>query len=191
MSHTGGPHFYYDETYFECSDIVTSLRKLGENGKHLSIKHYRKTYGKPFLPPIWALAEETSFGQLSRLYSNLERPYRKSIASQFGLDESICTSWFRSLATLRNICAHHGRLWNAELFVDRPKKAKAYKADLYNNVSLYSRVVIIRVLMSNIDSYGMHAWLPKLKQLINNRPTKIHLNQMGFPEDWETRSIWM
>jgi len=106
MGAHGGPHFYYDEAFFESKDAVTSMRQLGERGKHLSITHYKAEYQEPHLPAIWCLTEASTFGQLSKLYADLERQYRKEIARGFGFDEKICVSWFKSIATLRNKCAH-------------------------------------------------------------------------------------
>ncbi len=67
MGSHGGPHFYYDEAFFESKDAVTSMRQLGERGKHLSITHYKKEYHEPHLPAIWCLTEASTFGQLSKI----------------------------------------------------------------------------------------------------------------------------
>lgn len=190
MGAHGGPHFYYDETFFESKDAVTSMRQLGERGKHLSITHYKTEYGEPYLPAIWCLTEASTFGQLSKLYADLELQYRKEIAKGFGFDEIICVSWFKSIATIRNICAHHGRLWNAELLVNMPMKAKAYASDLQDNKRCYARLAVLGALLKNINSNGGHGWIPHLVKLIDDRPTSVSLTAMGFPSDWKTRALW-
>lgn len=50
MGLEGGPHFYYKEEYFHKKDAVTRIRGMAENGKHLSIKHYKAEYSYPYLP---------------------------------------------------------------------------------------------------------------------------------------------
>lgn len=185
----GGPHFYYEEKFFENKEAVTRIRRKGENGKHLSITHYKAEYETPYLPAIWCLTEASTFGELSRWYADLHRTYRKEIASEFGFDESICVSWFRSLSTLRNICAHHGRLWNAEMRVDMPKKAKAYAEDLANNTNCYSRLVVLTALLNNIDPSNGQGWKSQLRELMDNRPVSVDPQSMGFPEDWKFGSL--
>ena len=190
MGAHGGPHFYYDEAFFERKDAVTSMRQLGERGNHLSITHYKAEYQEPHLPAIWCLTEASTFGQLSKLYADLKLQYRKEIAKGFGFDEIICVSWFKSIATLRNKCAHHGRLWNAEMRENAPMKAKAYASDLADNTRCYSRLVVLAALLVNIDPNGGHGWTPQLVQLIDSRPASVRLDAMGFPNDWKTRNLW-
>lgn len=190
MGSHGGPHFYYGENFFENKNAVTQIRQLGEKGKHLSITHYKTEYDDPHLPAIWCLTEASTFGQISRLYADLELRYRKEIAKGFGFDETICVSWFRTLAALRNTCAHHGRLWNAEMRSDAPKVAKHLATDLADNTRCYSRLVILRALLNCTDLNGSHAWTPRLKKLIADRPASVALSAMGFPSTWEAHSIW-
>ncbi|WP_169741977.1 Abi family protein, partial [Prauserella rugosa] len=45
------------------------------------------------------------------------RQDRRAIASSIGLTEPLLDSWLRTYVRLRNICAHHGRLWNVGLGV--------------------------------------------------------------------------
>lgn len=191
MGVAGTPHFYYEERFFENRQAVTNTRLLGQNGKHLSISHYKLQYSEPSLPPIWCLTEASTFGTLSTLFADLGLPYRKQIAKGFEFDESICVSWFRSIAALRNICAHHGRLWDAELLVDMPKKAKAYAADLANNKTCYARVVVLRALLKAIDFDGRHDWGSRFTDFIDKRPMSINLVDMGFPSEWGTRPLWV
>lgn len=190
MGRHGGPHFYYEERFFTNKDAVTNMRKLGESGKHLSITHYKNEYHSPYLPAIWCLMEASTFGQISKLFADLELSYRKEIARAFGLDETICVSWFRSIATIRNTCAHHGRVFNAEMRVDMPKKAQAYAVELADNTNLYSRLVIMRVFLKRIDPNGAYGWLPRLMDLIDDRPASVALADMGIPNDWKTRQLW-
>lgn len=191
MGMAGTPHFYYREQFFENKSAVTNFMLLGQKAKHLSVTHYKAQYSEPFLPPIWCLTEASTFGQLSTYYADLALPYRKRIAKGFAFDESVCVPWFRSLANLRNICAHHNRLWNAELVVDTPKKAKAYATDLHDNKSCYARLVVLKALLKTIDYNDSHGWGTRLKVSMNVRPATVNLVNMGFPLDWKTRPLWI
>lgn len=190
MGMHGGPHFYYEETYFENKNAVTDLRRLGESGKHLSITHYKEQYDNPYLPAIWCLTEASSFGQLSQRYADLAVRYRKEIARGFGLHETLCVSWFRSIATFRNTCAHHGRIWNADMKVNTPKISKVYESDLANNDRCYARLVILKVILNTIDPTASASWRLNLQDLIAHKPSGVKLDAIGFPVDWETSSLW-
>lgn len=190
MGSIGSPHFYYNEQYFENKDAVTSIRQLGMKAKHLSVTHYKANYESPALPPIGCLTEASTFGQLSTLYADLDIAYRKRIAKKFGFDETICVSWFRSIAMLRNICAHHNRLWDAELRVNSPKIARAYAVDLANNTKCYARMAVLQALLKTINHNGHSDWVAAVKRFIKDRPAAISLSDMGFPETWENHSLW-
>lgn len=76
-------------------------------------KHYRQTYTSPTLPPIWILKEFFTFGAAARFYSGLSGAIRSDISKSFGvLSLDVFDSWVRSFVDLRNICAHHDRLFN-------------------------------------------------------------------------------
>lgn len=190
MGKYGGPHFYYSEDFFELKDSVTGIRQRAQKAKHLSITHYRQEYYQPHLPPIWCLTEASTFGEISKWFADLELIYRKEIAQGFGFDEKICVSWFRSITALRNICAHHGRLWNAELHVDTPIKAKSYKQELSNNTRCYSRLVILLAFLNQIDPNHGTGWRSVLIEFLDRRPAFISLADMGFPSDWRSRQLW-
>lgn len=193
MGKHGGPHFYYQERFFgkeaakNKHERVRDLKMFALEAQHLSINHYRKTYCFPEMPPIWCLTEASTFGFVSKLYANLNVRYRKEIAKAYDLDESILVSWFRSLTGLRNICAHHGRLWNARLVVDQPKQAKAYKADLQDPDSFYSRAVLMIVLMGQVSPDAQ--WKDNFKLLIDEHP-KVCSKAIRFPADWRDRTLW-
>ena len=43
------------------------------------------------------------------------------VAARYGLNNGrVFASWLRSLNYLRNVCAHHSRLWNRNI-VDQPR----------------------------------------------------------------------
>lgn len=55
--------------------------------------------------------------QLSQICSNLrERSDKVAIAKHFALPPDEFISWLHTINYVRNICAHHARLWNRETF---------------------------------------------------------------------------
>lgn len=59
-----------------------------------------------------------TWGELSHLYASLQSAaVQKKIVVNLGANAEILESWLKALNSIRNICAHHGRLWNRELGV--------------------------------------------------------------------------
>lgn len=83
-----------------------------------ALEHYLLTYGTPALPPSWLMVETLTIGQLHSTVRNLRRRSDKTaVAMSIGLNDPILESWMRTFVRVRNICAHHGRLWNVGLGV--------------------------------------------------------------------------
>ncbi len=61
-----------------------------------------------------------SLGSLSTLYNGLRPEPRRRIAEGLGLPHPVLRSWLHFLTYLRNVCAHHARLWDRELAI-RPE----------------------------------------------------------------------
>ena len=61
--------------------------------------------------------EVFSMGLLSKIFRNLENSTaKKGIAKHFNLPNPyILESWMHSMTYVRNLCAHHSRLWNRTL----------------------------------------------------------------------------
>jgi len=131
----GGPFWYLEPTLFRSrkdhSDLLDQVRSTcrmrlkgraespGEELTHTSaLEHYLTTYGEPELPPSWLVVEMLTLGQLQHLVSNLRRTADvAAVARALGLTAPLLVSWLRTYVRVRNICAHHGRLWNVGLGV--------------------------------------------------------------------------
>lgn len=91
-------------------------------------KHHFEKYGRPL--PIWKVVEVINFSQLCELYSGLRQKDRDVLAFRFGIrtrsgngDSGTLANWMANLNHVRNICAHHSRLWNRNIDVQiSPKK---------------------------------------------------------------------
>lgn len=199
MGHLGNGHSYTDASlYADREEFLKNLRKLKrETGRSREtyIKHYLASYINPPIPPVWMVAEMMSFGQLSRFYSNLsERALRNRIAQPLGLPETLLVPLIRHVTDIRNICAHHGRLWNRQ-FLQPPKlamkpdalarsldqDATQSPAYLYNGLTMIGYIVRTVCPESN--------WSTDIQKHIATHPTG-DLASMGFPADWASRPIW-
>jgi abortive infection bacteriophage resistance protein len=137
--------------------------------------------------------EVTSMGLLSKFYENLKMcPEKKKIASHFGLPHPyILQSWMHGFSHVRNICAHHERLWNRTLSQIPKLPKKPIHPFLANrNISSHKPYGILSCMayIMNIISPAHH-FTVKIKELFKMRPN-VDLTQIGFPENWESEILW-
>jgi len=83
------------------------------------VKHYHQNHGAEL--PIWVAIEVWDFGTLSQLFAMMKVADQQQIAHKYGVaDWQVFQSWLRALSYLRNLVAHHSRLWNRNM-VSQPK----------------------------------------------------------------------
>jgi len=144
------------------------------------------------LPPSWMMLEITSFGTLSFMFSNLKSGRAKrNIANHFGLYDRIFSSWLHSIVYLRNVCAHHSRLWNRVLRIQPIVPHNTINPWLDNssvdNDRAYYILSIILYLMQTINPNN--TIVSRFKNLLAEYPN-IDVAAMGFPNGWEDESLW-
>ena len=196
----GDGHSYLDAgLYSDRRKFHASLSKLAsETGvsHETYIKHYREAYDLPALPPAWMVAEMMSFGQLSRWYSSLaDRSLRSRIAQPLGLPETVLVLLIRHVTDIRNICAHHGRLWNRGFLIP-PKiaqKPEALRNTLDQSATqapakLYNGACLIAHVVKTVAPDS--TWPADLGAHVSAHP-EGDLASMGFPANWHQRPMWV
>lgn len=196
MSEAFGPHWYTSSKCFieryNHTDFIDLLKKdIGFDPSKSAVRqrfidHYFKKYCDPKLPPSWMIFEILSFGTVSQVFKNLSRENQKLVAKSYGLDGSVLASWMHSITYLRNLAAHHQRLWNRSYTI-KPIIAKQYASELSEPTRFYAQAIIIQVLLKVVAPESQ--WANKLGNLFAAHP-KVNIQQMGFPHDWQTREIW-
>ena len=205
LSHSRGIFWYLDSSNF--SKPVKHAETLTKIGVEYSrsdeefVQSFRKNYSNP-MPPSWMMLELSSFGVLSSLYSYLSPGKdKREIANFFGLSDSVLSSWLHSIVYLRNVCAHHSRLWNREMRIQPVIPRKPHnpfiRQTTYNcpmsglklplNNKTYFILSMVVYLMNIINS--RHSIQQKLKDLLANYPN-IDLHAMGFPANWQSEPLW-
>lgn len=189
MSIQYDPFWYHDSNHFidikRHSDFLEEVTKLINRKKDALIKHYSETYFSPNFPPSWMLIECLTFGNWSKIFHNLkDRKDKKQIAQRFDLSFKVLGSWIISLIEVRNICAHHERLWN-HVFHYPPKGAPQ---DVRQQEKFYQQAYIADQLLQSISRTS--TWKLKLKNLFQEHPT-VPFQQMGFLEDWQNDVFWV
>ena len=145
-------------------------------------------------PPIWALCEVLSLGQLSKWLSSIRHHrLRADIAAAYAIHEAPLCSFVRQLAFVRNVCAHHGRLWNRQLLVGTlmlPKKPQVLADQLQHAADgkdrIYNTLTLLAWLMRHVSPGS--TWRGKMRRLLEERPDLWA--GMGCPAGWNTFDIW-
>ncbi len=180
-----------DKEIFE--KINTEIKVTFEDPKEQFLKWFKHKYTSESIPSSNMALEILSLGKLARLYKALKNSGGKSeIANEFDLPSATITSWYIYLANVRNICAHHSRLWNKKVTADRPifpsREKYRFKGENFNdsNTTLYGIISIIDRLLSSFNANN--SFTQKIETLIAEYSVDCKL--MGFPENWIETANW-
>ena len=170
--------------------LVTSLKSELDRTDDDQILLFKRKYSDAF-PPSWMTMEVTSFGTLSMLYKLLKPSLtRRKIANYYGVSDTVFESWLHSIVYVRNICAHHSRLWNKTLRIQPlfPRKVQGtFLSAPMRNDRLYYVLCIIQYLLLKVNPNT--TFPARLKALLAEFPN-VDISAMGFPKDWEKETIW-
>lgn len=181
--------------------FAENLQKIRDEvgrSKEIFIKDHRARYHRDLrLPPAWKTLEVVSFGQLSKIYGNLnhrQAPAKDRIAAKLGVaNHTYLQSWLQSISDVRNICAHHARLWNRHLPAV-PKLLPKPTLPWLNNVpprpahnTIYLALCCMKYLLNSVSPQSQFGI--RLKDLFDKYATVDH-RAMGFTDDWFKEPLW-
>lgn len=177
-------------------DWINTQARLINRSKEEFIKHHKEKYGLPLA--IWIACEVWDFGALSTLYAGMQENDQDTIANKYGVSNGrTFATWIRSLNYLRNVCAHHCRLWNRNM-VEQPKLPLSTELPWITTfeqndhararcfLSLCMTLHLIKAINPN------SSWPDRVKQHLKSFPDisrhNLNLAGMGAPKNWE--DIW-
>ncbi len=196
LAHNHGSHAYMapalcrNPRWYESN--LELLKKELQRTDEVFVNHYNHTYRTPETPPIWVVCEIMSLGLLSRWCKGLRPAHtRRAIANIYSLPDRVLDSFVEHLAYIRNICAHHSRLWNRRMTktMELPRTKPIGLSENFNHRQerkLYNTLVMMAYFMDIISPD--HHWKSRLSGLIEAH--QIEPKAMGFPDDWRNLSIW-
>jgi len=149
-----GPFVHYDTSVFrntfDHSKWLVSIEGEIVRGHETFIEHFKSKYsGFPRLP-LWMAVEVMSFGSLSKLFGGLLPAPQRGISSSLEIHHSVMHNWFHALTYIRNLCAHHSRLWNRELAIrpDIPRKVPAWQEIPFDNTRVFGIAAVLEWITS-------------------------------------------
>lgn len=167
--------------------LVEDIDKEVKRSKEVFVAHFFEKYTETHLP-IWMMVEIVSFGTLSKLYKSLNPQQKREITDGLGLPQKVFDSWFHTLVYVRNVCAHHSRIWNKMLAIkpEVPRKIEFFKA--LNNKKIFFVLTMIEFILEKIDD-DEFMLKDELRTLLAQHP-EVKIENMGFPQDWEELELW-
>ena len=161
------------------------------------VSHFTAKYDSRL--PIWVLTEILEFGQLSRLYGGINSQMAETIANSFNVpSRKLMVSWLASLNYVRNVSAHHARLFNRKLqqAPARPKKdaipALAHLTDevMPKSFGAYSLLCVMAYLLRVVEPDN--SWAMRVREWAENFPAsgKVDLSSVGFHPEWKSQELW-
>lgn len=173
-------------------EIYSSVNKIEHSD---FMRRFRNKYSEDSPIPSWMIMESISFGKLSRLFSLLKTSDEKRfITKHFGaVTPDHLVSWLHAFVVLRNICAHHSRLWNRKIGKDIKMPTRKNHKFLSNfeeeNLRKYYGVSsCLLKIFRNIDKDFMNSYKTRLHKLIEEHDIDVHA--MGFPGKYQQDEIW-
>ena len=210
LSISYGSCWYLDTTLFENTTItlydgtvktihqntIDELQKEFKRSQEIFIKDQRNRYPNDDVD-AWKILEVASMGTLSKLYKNLKHqlPEKATIAKEMGLNlHSELSSWLEAITYVRNIIAHHSRLWSRNM-VKKPIE------NLNNPLGIWFQKPLLPVqtkkpflIISSMiylcnQVTPNHTIKSKIIELINANPT-LPIYKLGFQNNWNNEPLW-
>jgi len=181
------PHIHLDNSIFENKKFyafgIVQLANSFKKSDEKFIEHFKNKYDEE-LPPLWVCVELMTFGEISKWYKNLNLEDKKAIAKQYNLRERYLTSFLLHLTEIRNISAHHSRLWNKTFSkgFQVPYKLPFYKP---KNFKIYHSSIMLDYFLNTItkENYFFDRFIELIKK--HNIPLKY----MGFPKEHNIKEL--
>ncbi len=154
------------------------------------VAHYINKYGKL---PVWVAIEIWDFGLMSKLYAGMKLNDQLVIANKYGAaNGKAFAGWLRSLNFIRNVSAHHSRLWNINVL----ERSAVLQDDVFwqqlNNARPFFYFCLMKRLMDVICPNS--SWSTRFYDLLDAFPDvgckAVSLGDFGLLNDWQKWDLW-
>lgn len=176
LAHAYGPRWHEAPGAFYHGFDLTSLKR------HVAKALHRAE------DPKGPAAEALPLGVWSMLFDQLrDKGLSKEVAAPFGLHPKVLASWLHALSYLRNMAAHHERLWGRRLTIT-PRVVRAYRDALEPNHLPYAGFVMLQAMVRPLE--GHDRWAKRLASEWGRRPPQEAEWAYGLPPQWFRTPPW-
>lgn len=202
LVHKYGAHAHLDHSLFgdglRHSEQLVRLARSVDSSKETFVIHYKGKYTEPYSPPLWVATELMSLGELSKWFqATKDSSVKSAVAADLGLPSGQVTEGvLQVLSFVRNICAHHARLWNRRILKRIPKinhwnndlVLVEHKGQRQNDNHIYNVLIVLLRLLDHQRTDS--SFRMRLRGLLEGVSSE-HRRDMGFPGDWRQRPAWV
>ena len=190
FAHVDHAHFRTSQQHH--AQFLDKLRDDANRSTERFVEHFKATYDEFPDMPLWAAAETMTFGAMFTLFKMSEKRVQGSVAKRYGIAGPVLFSWLQTLNYIRNICAHHARLWNRELAIKPTVPDITNDPDWHGESAVANnRIFVVLTLLH----YMLHRvapqsqWRARLYVLFDSHP-EIPLASMGIDSSWRDHPLW-
>lgn len=181
-------------TSFEREQFILRVREETDRSKkHEDFsKHFYDKYGDSHKNlPIWSATEIMTFRTVLTMFKACSHSVKKKVADVFGMPDSVFSSWLLTLNAVRNVCAHHGRLWNRQVVSPVIPTGKAYRQwnapVLIKHERMFASLTIVNYCVGRVEQ--SNEWASRFKSLLREH-RNVPVKYMGFPPNWADSPLW-
>ena len=170
------------------ADWLQRYQREVDESREDFVEHHRTKYGGVL--PVWAAVEVLDWGGLTRLYGFSPRNVQNRVANAYGLSAPQLESWLKSLNVVRNVCAHHGRLFN-RVFALMPKLPAVGRYPELDEAGPFTRTFgQLSLIQFMLREQGTRATM--LPAVLRSFPAvrAVPLSHLGAPGDWSDLPLW-
>ena len=177
------------------ADWLRKLHEEADRSKELFVQHFRRKYTQYPDLPVWAVTEVMTFGSMSRMIRAMHKHDRQNIASQYGVPAKVLFALALHLNYVRNLCAHHSRLWDRKWSIkpELPRSPDWQGANRVSNDRLFSTLLLMRKLMQRSTQVAPEAqqWKGRVETLLDTPPAVPNPSAvMGLTNNWKNHPVW-
>lgn len=192
MSHLYSPYWFLNKNIFNNSSryhgFLSQIDIACQDKHNSAIQEYYRHYDQPKYPPSWILFEFLSFGACVSAFCNIKKlKDRKAVCEIFNEHPTTMQSWLYAIRYIRNLCAHHARVWN-RWFVVSPALSFMLGEKFNQQNTCYAHLIVLSKLLLTISPESK--WKENLKSLLEKYKT-YPIHEMGFIKNWQDDAFWL
>lgn len=188
FGHTVNANFY---KFFD----LTKIRDETQRSSEPFVQHFRATYLEYPDLPVWAVTEIMSLGTLSKMIYSMHRRDQIALATRYGQFHSVFVSWAHHMLYIRNLCAHHARVWDRAWPIKPilPRDPAWAPPLLPQGDRLMATLLVLASMLKGCPTATSfrNQWISRIENLLAKPPAcKDPLFRMGLTAKWFEHPAW-
>ena len=184
---------YFDDNFNHANWVTRHQGVIGNEQRknNTFVTHHKRHYAAL---PIWVACETWDFGTMSTLFKGMKDSDKDNIAKMYHLQSgSHLQSHLHAFNFIRNVSAHHSRLWNKAIIFQA--SLKGLNDEQWQVLSAKKVFVYFCLIKRMLDGICPHSkWGERFLALLDEFPqvsnNSICLEQMGVHVDPNSWQLW-